>query len=38
MKAGTKHTIFARTQLQLIEVQIGEEISVSDKHKYEMME
>ena len=35
MKAGCKHTIIADTELQVIEVQIGAEISVDDKHKYE---
>ena len=35
MKAGCKHMIIADTELQVIEVQIGEEISVHDKHKYE---
>ena len=30
---GTKHTILADTQLTLIEVQIGQEISVHDKIK-----
>jgi mannose-1-phosphate guanylyltransferase len=34
MKAESKHTIFAETELKLIEVQIGEEISVSDKQKW----
>ncbi len=34
MKAGCKHTIIADTELQVIEVQIGDEISVYDKHKY----
>lgn len=33
MKAGTPHTIIADTQLQVIEVQIGQEISVGDKKK-----
>lgn len=33
MPAGTPHTIMADTMLQVIEVQIGEEISVSDKKK-----
>lgn len=33
MKAGTPHMIIAETALQVIEVQIGEEISVSDKKK-----
>ena len=34
MRAGCKHTIIADTELQVIEVQIGDEISVHDKHKY----
>lgn len=34
MKAGCRHTVFAETELKLVEVQIGEEISVNDKHKY----
>lgn len=33
MKAGTPHTIIADTALQVIEVQIGSEISVGDKKK-----
>lgn len=37
MEAGCKHTIFAGDEgLQLIEVQLGSEITVSDKHKYEL--
>lgn len=38
MAAGCKHTVVASDfeQLQLIEVQLGSEISVSDKHKYEL--
>ncbi len=36
MAAGCKHTVFADTELQMIEVQLGTDISVSDKHKYEM--
>jgi len=36
MAAGCKHTVIADTELQLIEVQLGTEISVSDKKKYEM--
>lgn len=37
MAAGCKHTVFAGEDgLQLIEVQLGEDISVSDKYKYEM--
>ncbi len=34
MAAGCKHTIVAKTELQLIEVQLGTDISVSDKHKF----
>lgn len=36
MPAGCRHTIFADTELQLIEVQLGKEISVQDKQKYEL--
>ena len=36
MEAGCRHTVFAKTELQLIEVQLGEEISVHDKQKYEL--
>jgi len=36
MQAGCKHTIIADTELKLIEVQIGKEISVSDKNKYDL--
>jgi mannose-1-phosphate guanylyltransferase len=36
MQAGTKHTIIAMTELKVIEVQIGREISVHDKQKYEL--
>ena len=37
MAAGCKHTVIAGKEgLQLIEVQLGSEISVSDKHKYEL--
>ncbi|OON88478.1 mannose-1-phosphate guanylyltransferase [Oribacterium sp. C9] len=36
MKAGCRHTIIADSELQLIEVQIGKEISVHDKHKYKL--
>ncbi len=35
MKAGQKHKIDAETELKLIEVQIGDEISVHDKEKHE---
>ncbi len=36
IQAGCRHTIIAESELELIEVQIGSEISVKDKHKYEM--
>ena len=37
MAAGCKHTIIAGEEgLMLIEVQIGSDISVTDKIKYEM--
>ena len=35
MKAGCKHTVLADTELQIIEVQFGKDINVSDKHKYD---
>ena len=35
MAAGTPHTIIADTDLQVIEVQLGQEISVGDKKKLE---
>lgn len=34
MQAGCRHTIIAETELKLIEVQLGKEISVHDKQKY----
>ncbi len=34
MQAGCRHTIIADTELQLIEIQLGKEISVHDKKKY----
>lgn len=34
MQAGCRHTIIADTELKLIEVQLGREISVHDKQKY----
>lgn len=35
LPAGCKHTIIAKTRLELIEVQTGSDISVGDKIKYE---
>ena len=34
MEAGCRHTVIADTELKLIEVQLGKEISVHDKQKY----
>ncbi len=34
MQAGCRHTIIAETELKVIEVQLGEEISVHDKQKF----
>ncbi len=34
MGAGCKHTIFADTKLEIVEVQLGKKISVYDKQKY----
>lgn len=34
MEAGCKHTLIADTELKVIEVQLGKEISVYDKQKY----
>ncbi len=37
MESGCKHTVIAGEEgLQLIEIQLGEDISVHDKHKFEM--
>ena len=35
MKAGCRHTVIADTELQMIEVQLGQDITVHDKKKYE---
>lgn len=35
MATGCKHTVIAETELQLIEVQLGNDISVADKRKYD---
>ena len=37
MKSGSKHTIFADTELKLIEVQLGKDISVQDKQKFDLL-
>ena len=36
MPAGTKHTVTATTTLEIVEVQLGRDISVHDKIKYEL--
>lgn len=36
MNAGCKHTVIANTELKLIEVQLGQEISVDDKEKFDL--
>lgn len=36
MAAGCKHTVRAETELQLIEVQVGEEIDAADKEKFDL--
>ena len=38
MKIGQKHTVIARTKLVINEVQLGEDITVEDKIKYDMPE
>jgi len=38
MPAGTKHTVFARTDIQIMEIQLGQEINVADKKKFELKE
>jgi mannose-1-phosphate guanylyltransferase len=36
MAAGCKHTIIAETRLTVLEAQLGEDISVKDKKKYQI--
>ena len=36
MAAGCRHTVIAETELKLIEVQLGENINVRDKQKFEL--
>ena len=36
MQAGCRHTVFADTELKLIEVQLGQNIYVGDKTKYQL--
>lgn len=36
MQAGCRHTVIAESELKLVEVQLGKDISVHDKQKYEL--
>ena len=36
MSAGCRHTVMADSELKLIEVQLGEDINVHDKQKFEL--
>ena len=36
IEAGCRHTIIANTDIELIEVQLGKDIDVKDKKKYEL--
>ena len=36
MDIGCRHTVIADTELKLIEVQLGKDITVDDKQKYEL--
>lgn len=36
MQAGCRHTVIADTELKIMEVQLGRDISVHDKQKYEL--
>lgn len=36
MNAGCRHTVFAESELKLIEVQLGKEITAQDKTKYDL--
>lgn len=38
MQAGCKHTVIADTELKIMEVQLGKEISVHDKQKFQLEE
>lgn len=38
MQAGCRHTIIAETELKVIEVQLGKEISIHDKQKFQLEE
>ena len=36
MAAGCRHTVFADTELRLVEIQLGKDINVHDKQKFEL--
>lgn len=36
MASGCKHMVVADTELEMVEIQLGEDISVKDKHKYDI--
>ena len=36
MRAGSRHTVIALTELKMVEVQLGRDISVHDKIKYDL--
>ena len=36
MSSGCRHTVFADTELKLVEIQLGSDISVEDKQKFEL--
>ncbi len=38
MSAGQRHTVMAKTELRLIEVQLGSDIDVKDKEKFDLPE
>ena len=38
MQAGCRHTIMAETELEVIEVQLGKDISVKDKEVFVLAE
>lgn len=38
IESGCRHTIIAETEMKVVEVQLGKEISVNDKHKFVLEE
>ena len=37
MNSGCRHTVIADTELKMIEVQLGKDINVNDKHKFKLV-